>query len=71
MSIAASLSNPSVPPPHRFELIPIENPIESADGTYQVGWIKAFLPDDPSQVQMIPVEMNDPDADWTHGGLTM
>jgi hypothetical protein len=67
--IAAFLTGPGVPPPHQFELIRRADPVESAPGTYRVGWIRAFLPDDPAQVQMIPVEMNDPDTDWTRGGL--
>ncbi len=69
ISIAASLTGPSVPPPHKFELIRSEDPVKSAQGMYQVGWIRAFLPDDPAQVQTIPVEMNDPETDWTRGGL--
>jgi len=71
MSIAASLTGPSVPPPHKFELIRVEDPVKSAQGAYQVGWIRAFLPDDPCQVQMIPVEMNEPYTYWTQWGLTM
>jgi hypothetical protein len=71
ISLAASLTGPSVPPPHKFELIRMEDPVKSAQGTYQVGWIRAFLPDDPCQVQMIPVEMNEPYTYWTQWGLKM
>lgn len=68
MSIAVFLSNSSAPP-HEFELVPAENAVELGEGTFQVGWIKAFLPDDISQVQMIPVEMNTPYTYWPQWGL--
>lgn len=63
-TIAASVAEPAIRPPHRFELIVAEEPIELADMRCQVGWIKASLPDDASHVQRIPVVMNETEY-WT------
>ncbi|MHC4560689.1 MAG: XAC2610-related protein [Planctomycetota bacterium] len=56
-------------PPHQFELIPTDNPKKISEGVYQVGWIKASIPNDESHNQMIPLEMNEPDVNWTQWGL--
>ncbi len=59
----------TIVPPHQFELIPAENPKKVSEGIYQVGWIRASLPSDESHVQMIPVQMDEPDNNWPQWGL--
>ena len=59
----------TIAPPHQFELIPAENPKKVSEGIYQVGWIRVSLPGDESHVQMIPVQMDEPDANWMQWGL--
>lgn len=60
----------TITPPYQFELIPAENPGKVSEEKYQVGWVKASLPGDESHVQMIPVQMDEPDANWPQWGLT-
>lgn len=57
-------------PPHQLKLIPADSPKKTLDEKYQVGWIKASLPNDESYSQMIPVEMDEPDVNWTQRGLS-
>ncbi|MHC4543529.1 MAG: XAC2610-related protein [Planctomycetota bacterium] len=57
-------------PPYQFELIPTDNPKKISERVYQVGWIKVSLPNDESHNQMIPVEMDEPDVNWTQWGLS-
>ena len=59
----------TIAPPHQFELIPAKNPGKVSEGIYQVGWIRASLPSDESHVQMIPVQMDEPDINWPQWGL--
>lgn len=59
----------SIAPPHQFELIPTDNPKKMSEEVYQVGWIRASLPGDESHVQMIAVEMDEPDNNWPQWGL--
>ena len=51
-------------PGHQFELMTTDNPKCTADGLYQVGWIRVLRPGRDAPVQVIPVEMNEPDVDW-------
>lgn len=59
-----------IAPPHQFELVPTNSPKMISNGVYHVGWIKAFIPDDDSNVQMIPIKMDEPDSNWFRWGLT-
>lgn len=59
-----------IAPPHQFELMPADSPKMKSEGVYHVGWIKAFIPNDNSNVQMIPIEMDEPDSNWPQWGLT-
>jgi uncharacterized protein (TIGR02246 family) len=66
---AEEQSSHSIASPHQLELIATENPMKISEGVYQVGWIRTSLPSDESHVQMIPVQMYEPDVNWTQWGL--
>ena len=61
--------NEAAEPPHEFELMPADNATKVSEGVYRVGWIKAFLSDNESRAQMIPVEMKEPYVYWLQWGL--
>ena len=56
-------------PAHRFELPAAENPEEVSEGVFLVGWIRASSPENDSEVQIIPVEMDWPYPYWVQWGL--
>ena len=47
-------------PVHHFELLAAENPEEVSKGVFLVGWIRASLLENDSEVLTIPVEMDEP-----------
>jgi uncharacterized protein (TIGR02246 family) len=68
-SVPMSSKDQAVVLPHQFELVPMDDPEKVSEGIYQVGWIRASLPGDESHVQMIPVQMDEPDNNWPQWGL--
>jgi hypothetical protein len=55
-------------PAPRFELVAAEKAVKVSDGVFLVGWIRASMSEDGSQVQVIPVEMTEPYIDWVRWG---
>lgn len=56
-------------PIHRFELLAAGNPEEVSEGVFLVGWIRASLDENDSEVQTICVEMDEPYIHWVQWGL--
>lgn len=57
-------------PTHHFELLAAKNVEEVSQGVFLVGWIRASLPGNDAEVQIIPVEMDYPSVYyWIHKGL--
>jgi uncharacterized protein (TIGR02246 family) len=56
-------------PSHQFELMMTDNPKRTADGLYEVGWIRVLRPGRDAPVQVIPVEMNEPEVYWAERKL--
>jgi hypothetical protein len=56
-------------PAHRFELLAAKNAEELSQGVFLVGWIRASLGENDSEVQTIPVEMDEPYVHWVQWGL--
>ena len=56
-------------PAHHFELLASEKAEKVSEGVFLVGRIRASLSDNDSEVQIIPVEMDEPYIYWVQWGL--
>jgi hypothetical protein len=54
---------------HHVELLAAEKVEEVSEGVFLVGWIRVMMPENDSEVQIIPVEMDEPYIHWVQWGL--